>query len=130
MQKFIATYLIFIILFQSVFVTTNFLFEINELAQDFSLHQLKYGDNLTSFISKHFGELKEAHQQQHKEEHQQHKHPSNEINNVDTTNFTVYSCDFTPKNTLENYTLKPNFYYQDKFSTFEKQKIFQPPKVA
>ncbi len=130
MQKLLVTYLATLILFQGMFSNVNILFEINELVEDYQLHKVKYDDDLTTFISKHFGSLKESHKEQHQKEHQQHKHPANELHNNIQLDFTLHYCYFSFKNTVETNKRKTIFSYLDLFSTFEKQKIFQPPKVA
>lgn len=131
MQKFIVTYLATIILFQGIFVNTDVLFEINELLEDYQLHKTKYGDNTYTFLSKHFGDLKESHKKQHQEEHEQHKHPSQDkLANVSQFDYTFNRCNFTIKNVVEINADTSNFHYSDLFSTFEKQKIFQPPKLT
>ena len=131
MQKIVVTYLASLLLFQGVFLNTDILFEVDELLEDYQLHKVKYGDNLTTFISKHFGELKESHKNQHQEEHQQHKHPTQDkIGNSNQVDFTVNHIRFLIKNIIEVNNLKSNFHYTDLFSSFEKQKIFQPPRFS
>jgi len=130
MQRLFVTYLATLILFQGIFFNSNILFEINELMEDFQLHKVKYDDDLTTFFSKHFGDLKESHKQQHQEEHKQHNHPANDLNSNIQVDFALHYCYFTLKNTVEIDEKSPRFSYSDLFSTFEKPKIFQPPRLA
>ncbi len=116
------------ILFQGMFMYANFSFVLEEIWEDYQLHQVKYGDNLTTFLSKHYGELKESHQEQHKKEHQEHQH-HHELNvSFQLDMLWDNSFNFDAKNSIVFYK-QNNFTYKDLFSTFEKQKIFQPPRV-
>lgn len=130
MQKLLVTYLSLLFLFQSTFTNIDVAFEINELVEDYQFHKVKYGDDLTTFFSKHFGSLKESHQEQHRQEHKEHKHPANDFNNHAQVDYAFYDNNFIPQTTIEIIQKKSNFYYKDKFSTFEKQKVFQPPRLS
>ncbi len=130
MQKTLVTYLSLLILFQSTFINVDLAFEINELVEDYQLHKVKYNDNLTTFFSKHFGDLKESHKEQHKQEHKEHKHPANDFSNHIQTDYAFYNNSFKHQTLIEITQNQSNFYYQDKFSTFEKQRVFQPPKLT
>ena len=123
MQKVLVTYLSLLILFQSTFTNVDVAFEINDLMEDYQLHKVKYGDNITTFFSKHFGNLKEEHKEQHKQEHKEHKHPANDFSNHIQVDYAFYNNNFAPQNPIEIIQNKSNFYYKDKFSTFEKQKV-------
>jgi len=130
MKKFVVTYLASLILFQGMFANTDIIFEISELTEDYQLHKKKYGDNLTTFISKHFGDLKESHKKQHQEEHKHHKHPVQNTGSSLQVDFTLLALSFTDKSIIEYDASASNFNYLDLHSTFEKQKIFQPPRIA
>lgn len=131
MQKKLIPYLAIFILFQSMFTNINLFFEIDELVEDYKLHQTKYGDNLTTFISKHFGDLRDSHKEQHKEEHKHHNHPiHSELGSNIQEIYVLQNYNFTI-NTIEKIRSKTdNFYYKNLLSNFEKQKIFQPPRIA
>ncbi len=128
MKNLIVTYLAITILFQGAFLYANIFFQLEEVIQDYQLHKKKYGDNFQTFFSKHFGNLKEQHQEEHKKEHQNHKHHNDmELNvNID---YLCLNTSFKLNDKIEINTKKTNFYYKDLFCLFEKQKIFQPPKV-
>lgn len=130
MQKILVTYLSLLFLFQSTFTNVNVVFEVNNLVEDYQLHKVKYGDNLTAFFSKHFGELKESHKEQHKQEHKEHKHPANDLNSNVQIDYAFYNNKFILQKNIEIIEDQFNFYYQDLFSTFEKPTIFQPPRFA
>jgi len=125
-----VTYLTFLILFQGVFIKTDILFEINELVEDYQLHKAKYGDNLTTFFSKHFGDLKEAHKEQHQQDHKKHKHPANDFNNNIQVDYAFYNLKTALQKNIEIINNQSNSFYLNGFSTFEKPTIFQPPRLA
>ncbi len=130
MKFFFNISLSFIILFQSMNIHFEDVLNVGEFFEHARLHQQKHGDSFLTFLSKHYGDLKEAHKKEHQEEEKNHHSP---INHNCATQlpvdlaFEVYKITI-PKvfKEIEN---QPNYYYKDLFSTFEKQKIFQPPRV-
>ena len=54
MQKILNITLSLIILFQGMFAFIDISFEMEELHEDFVIHQVKYGDDFSTFFSKHF----------------------------------------------------------------------------
>ncbi len=118
------------ILVQSFNIHLGDILKFDMLLDHAKMHKSKYGDNFFVFLSKHYGELKESHKKQHEEEEKNHSHlpvnhdcssqiQSSFILNLVALNITILQAKESPQ----------NFYYQDKFSTFEKQKIFQPPQI-
>lgn len=128
MQKIIVTYLTFIILFQGISVNSDILYQLNEMIEDYQIHKVKYDDNLTTFIAKHFGDLKESHKKEHQEEHKQRKHPVNELNNDIQVDFALNFYCLNTSNYIESSEKSSNFSYSNLFSTYEKSSVFQPPK--
>lgn len=118
------------ILVQSFNIHLGDILKLNMLLEHAELHKSKYGDNFFVFLSKHYGDLKESHKKQHKEEEKSHSHlPINhDCSSQIQSSFilNLIALHITIPLAKES---SPNFYYQDKFSTFEKQKIFQPPKI-
>ena len=57
-----------LILFQSFNIHLDDVIELDELIEHAQFHSAEYGDNFFVFISKHYGELKAEHNQQHQEE--------------------------------------------------------------
>ena len=47
--------------------------QIDELIEHAQMHNQEYGDNIFVFISKHYGELKAAHEKEHQEEKEDHE---------------------------------------------------------
>ncbi len=130
MHKIIVTYLTAIILFQGMFAYVDVLYELNMVIEDYQLHKVKYGDNLTAFLAKHYGNLKSDHKEDHQRDTKNKKHPVQSDFNISQQIYVLQVMDYSISNAIEINKLSDNFYYQDKFSTFEKQKIFQPPQLA
>lgn len=116
------------ILVQSTSVQIDGFDKIKKMVGHYSLHYEYYGDNFTIYISKHYGELKESHKQEHKENEDNCIH--NECTSQLLANFTlgvsvinVLYSKFPIKETLK-------YYNKELIPTFEKQKIFQPPQIV
>ena len=121
-----------LILFQSLNIHIEDFFKLNELVEHAQLHKERYGDNFFTFLSKHYGSLKEAHEKQHQEEEKEHNHPpiDHSCNSQVNLVFLLQTHSFSLEESSLNVKKVTNFYYQDKFSTFEKQQVFQPPQVS
>lgn len=131
MKKIIVTSLASLILFQGVFMNTDILFEIDEMLIDYQFHKTKYGDNTYTFLSKHFGNLKESHKKEHQKEHEQHKHPIHDQSaNTLKIDYTFQNYQFILENEVELILKSTTFHYKNLFSSFEKPTIFQPPRTT
>ena len=62
-----------LLLMQSMGLRYDDLVRLDELIEHASYHQQQYGDSLFTFLSKHYGEQKEAHQRDHREEQEDHR---------------------------------------------------------
>ena len=121
-----------LIVFQSFNIHFGDVLKFSEILEHADLHKEKYGDNFMVFISKHYGELKASHKKQHQEEERDHSHTpinhdcSSQLQSV----FVMNLISLNIENSSKEIKITENFYYQDKFTSFEKQRIFQPPQVA
>ncbi len=117
---------------QSANIHFDDVLQFREFIEHANLHKDKYGDSFMVYVSKHYGELKESHKEQHQEEEKDHKHTPIHHDCAAQTQidvlFSAFSFSFKTTKFIES--SKTTFYYQDKFSTFEKQKIFQPPQFS
>jgi len=94
-------------------------------------HSENHGDNFIVFISKHYGELKEQHEQQHQEEKKEHeKLPVR-------GEFSFSSTWFVPHNQAELSlkvpvitTTSSIFFYKETYYSIRESAIFQPPRRA
>jgi hypothetical protein len=120
-------------LMQSANIHFNDVLEFKELLEHANMHKERYGDNFVVFLSKHYGELKDSHKEQHEQEQKENQNAP--IQHHDCTAqiqidflFNSFTYSFTVNKFIDS--KKTNFYYQDRHSTFEKQKIFQPPQMS
>ena len=130
MRRITVTYLTTLIFFQGIFAPVDVFSEIEIMIEDYQLHKVKYGDDLTTFLSKHYGNLQNNHKEEHQKDTQNKNYPIQSGFNSSQQIYFLQVIDFSISNIAEINDLSNNFYYQDEFSSFEKQKIFQPPKVA
>ncbi len=131
MSKLISLCIAILILFQSFNIHADII-KLTEIIEHAQLHHKRYGDGLLTFLSKHYGSLKESHKKQHQQEEKEHPHPPIQHDCGAQTNFShaLLSHSFALENLERKLEDKANFYYQDKFSTFEKQRVFQPPQIV
>ncbi len=130
MTKIASIALSFLILIQSFNMDLGDLVHVDDLMEHAEYHSEKYGDDFLVFISKHYGELQEEHNQDHQDEKKKHEELP----------FTHHCCShaFTALvlNRFEMQVLKTepvadsttNFHYLDNYSSLEKSDIFQPPQ--
>lgn len=130
-NKLFSISLSLIILLQSLGLNFNDIAQIDEFIEHAIFHNEQHGDNVFVFISKHYGELKEDHDEKHQDEKNEHKKlPFQEQS---PTTITVFTLDTNQLeiNTLEFVDYSPsNFYYQDTYSTSHSEKILQPPRFS
>lgn len=131
MNFFISISLSFVLLFQGINIGLPDLLQAGELLEHARFHSQEHGDNFIVFISKHYGELKEQHEQQHQEEKQEHeKLPVR-------GEFAFGSTWFVPNNP-ETFNLKifvlttstSEYFYKETYSSIGESGIFQPPRFA
>ncbi len=73
MVKIASILVAFLLLFQSLNIHFDDIAELDELIEHAQFHANEHGDNFFVFISKHYGELKKDHEQQHQEEKEEHE---------------------------------------------------------
>lgn len=132
MNKLFSILLSSVILLQSLGMHMDDLVQIDEFIEHAQFHSEQYGDNVLVFISKHYGELKAAHNKEHQEEKQDHEQLPFQHNfqTLSITDFTFNgsSLEF---NTLVFQEFKTfNFHYQAPCSSLHTEGILQPPRQA
>lgn len=131
MNFFISISLSVVLLFQGINFGLPDLLNAGELIEHARFHSENHGDNFIVFISKHYGELKEQHEQQHQEEKKEHeKLPVR-------GEFSFSSTWFAPNNEAELLlkvpvitTTSSLFFYKETYSSIRATAIFQPPRRA
>lgn len=130
MNKLFSILLSCVILLQSFGMHIDDLVQIDEFIAHAQFHSEQYGDNVLVFISKHYGELKTAHDKEHQEEKEDHEQLP-----FQHQSHTTYVMDFNlnfkvPElSTLDVLEFRIfNFHYQAPLSTLHSEGILQPPR--
>lgn len=131
MKFFISISLSFVLLFQGINSGLPDFIKAGELIEHARFHSQNHGDNFIVFISKHYGELKEQHEQQDQEEKQEHeKLPA-------PGEFAFSSIWFVPINPVTfsfripvKTTSASQYFYKKTYSSIGRSSIFQPPRPA
>ena len=118
---------------QSLRISFSDLVQVDDLLEHASYHKEQFGDNFLTFLSKHYGSLKEDHNKKHSEEKPQHEQlPFQQLSHFSGLQIVLHrSTGFElifPSDDLASG--KPNFYYFLVDATGFKSGIFQPPKQA
>ena len=129
--KLFSIFISSLILVQSFNIHFGDVLKLNEMMEHAKLHKNRYGDDFLVFLSKHYGELKQSHKKQHTEEEKDHSHPpiNHDCNSQLQAPFVINIVSFSIEN-VQTPKKSAIFFYQDNFSSFEKQKIFQPPQLT
>lgn len=131
MLRFFSILFSLVILVQSFGISMGDIVKTNQLIAHAKYHNQKYQDNFLSFISKHYGTLKESHEKSNKEEKSQHEklpfkqHTTNAsftLVLVSFRNFLI-SSDFSEK-------ASNNFLYEEPTSSSHTSRLIQPPRQA
>ncbi|PHR95716.1 MAG: hypothetical protein COA80_10050 [Leeuwenhoekiella sp.] len=127
MQNLISAILSMLVLAQSFSVSLADFLHIPDLVTHYEYHQEHFGDDLLSFIEKHYGELKEEHRQEH-EGHD--KLPSGHQHSCAHSAVVFLN---TQQPTPEHKSIpadqtSANYFYRDNYHFAAVSGIFQPPK--
>lgn len=120
----------FVILLQSVGLHTDDLVQIDEFIEHAKFHSEQYGDNVFVFISKHYGELKAAHEKEHQEEKEDHEklpfqhHCS--LSSMVAYTTSIFNTDLETPIVSEHKVT--NFFYQPPSSSSHTKGLLQPPR--
>ena len=122
-----------LMLLQSLHFGVSDLTQLDELLEHASYHQQQFGDSFLTFLSKHYGDQKEKHQQDQGEE--QHDHEQLPFQQV-PQHISGHSHFYVPGRILWESQLEygesqsHNFYYQSGSPAVHTDGIFQPPRLA
>ncbi|MRH99007.1 hypothetical protein GH721_00550 [Kriegella sp. EG-1] len=132
MSKLLSIWLSLIIILQSFGLHFNDIAQIDEFIEHAQFHSEAYGDNVLVFISKHYGELKAAHEIEHQEEKKDHENlPFKHHCHLSTISAFTLNYIVLLTNTM-NFTeiATANFHYQEPSSSFEIKGLLQPPRQS
>ncbi|SHJ43135.1 hypothetical protein SAMN04487911_1214 [Arenibacter nanhaiticus] len=132
MKKLFSIALALFIMVQSFSLNLVDLAQLDDFLKHAKFHQEKYGDSLLVFISKHYGDLKQQHHLENREEQKEHeKLPFNQQNTCYTANaFVLHSYDVLLPKSLPITDTTSYFFYKNTYSQISESDIFQPPKQA
>ena len=131
MSKLFAISLSFIILVQSAGIGAEDLLQLDELIEHAQFHKQEHGDSFFVFLSKHYGELKVEHSQNHQEEQNDHEQLPFQCQGHVLSIVACLDFDISFINTIEIVdSSESNFRYVSSISTLHKKGLLQPPKLA
>ncbi|MDP5099959.1 MAG: hypothetical protein NWQ09_01420 [Nonlabens sp.] len=134
MLKWFSTSFALLLLLQSSNISISDVLKIDNLISHARFHGEYHGDSLFVFISKHYGELKESHNQEHKHEQTEHEHLP--FNHSSCAHHVVVIAYFTPASKEELKTIQldelkeSNFHYSAPFSIAHTTGLLQPPRES
>lgn len=129
MFKILAIILSNLILFQSLNIHLESFSKLNVLLEHGQLHQEAYGDNFFEFLYEHYGDQDLLTASNHTEHKDLPFKSSSQTCNHLISIFDFKIDVFEVKNNVR-LQIKPNYFYKDSHSFFEKHAVFQPPKFA
>tara|TARA_R100001369_G_scaffold82187_1_gene113747 strand:- start:288 stop:686 length:399 start_codon:yes stop_codon:yes gene_type:complete len=119
-------------LFQGFTLSLKDLAQIGDLVEHVNFHANTYGDSFETFLSKHYGELKEKHARDNQEEKDEHeKLPFSHQSNIQ--NFIVFvhiPNDYFSSKIILGSNTSSIFFYSESYSSIRESEIFQPPRLA
>ncbi|QHI36255.1 hypothetical protein IMCC3317_16140 [Kordia antarctica] len=132
MQKLFSILISLIVLLQSLGFDSVDIIQLDEFMEHAQFHSEQYGDNVLVFISKHYGELKAAHDEEHQEEKEEHEQlPFQQVSNSGTSLVFTLQTTETIESTVEFSEFnKANFYYKALSSSLHSEGLFQPPRLS
>ena len=105
--------------------------QLDELLEHAQYHKETFGDNFITFLSKHYGEQKEDHSQQHQEEREQHEQlPFQQVAHLSYAPVFLVRSNTIPLDgpAEPEASQAPNFRYLPSASSGYLPGIFQPPR--
>lgn len=121
-----------LILIQSFNIHFSDLIELDELIEHAQFHSAEYGDNFFVFISKHYGELKAEHNQEHQEEKEQHEQLPFQHQCQSTSLYAVVLNRLMETSNIVDLGIhsSTNYFYQVSYHSLSQEGLFQPPRTT
>lgn|SRR5690625_2408003 len=132
MKVLIAISLSFLVFFQSVGMDMSDIFMLTDFIEHAKFHSVEHGDDFFTFLDKHYGSLKAAHEEAHQEEKSEHeKLPFQNKTNINIiSEVIVEDYEFPLIKSMIYHLIKHHFYYQNHYNFLDRDSIFQPPRFA
>lgn len=130
MIKFISFSIASVILIQSFNIHMLDILKLKNLMEHLEFHKSTYGDDVFTFVAKHYGYQKLKHEDNdEKEDHQQLPFHHNTC--LDSIVFYVFDMNRYQIKDLDHSDSELNtFFFQSAYSFMENADIFQPPQFA
>jgi len=129
--KFSSILLAVFVLAQSFNLHSEDLLKLGTLVSHMEFHQEEYGDDLFTFISKHYGDKKSSHEDEPKDSEDHHRLPFNHNRCMDSGQIFVMNIDKLSFQFLADDLIQTShFYYQNSYTFLDNSDVFQPPKIA
>ena len=132
MLKVVSLVFSFVILIQSFDIHLSDIVELDELIAHAQFHEEEYGDNFFVFISKHYGDLKAEHNQQHQEEKEDHERLpfQHQFHTGSLSVFVLIQISEYPFNIEMVVDQDSNYFYQASYHSLAQEELLQPPRHA
>lgn len=133
MQKIATAFLSLFILIQSFNISFGDFLHFQDLINHYEYHQNTFGDDVYTFINKHYGELKSEHNREHQEEREDHEklpfeHQHSCVHTINAF-FSQNESQAIPKIVPVDQTTSYSEYHNS-YSYALHSSIFQPPRKA
>lgn len=131
MKFFISIVLSTILLVPGMHFGLSDILKTGKLLEHARFHSQEHGDNFVVFIAKHYGDLKEQHEQQHEEEKKEHEKLP--VRGEITTGINLFVPIFSGFPSFKSPVISSSasvFFYKAIYSSPGATAIFQPPRLA
>ena len=121
-----------LILFQSFNIHLDDVIELDELIEHAQFQSAEYGDNFFVFISKHYGDLKADHNQQHQEEKEEHENLPFQ-HQCQTASLSAFLLNQLAEYPIDMDTFldrDSDYFYQASYHSLAQEGLLQPPRRA
>jgi hypothetical protein len=131
-MKISAFFLSLLFLLQGTYWNMDDISRIGVLMEHAQFHADAYGDSFFVFLSKHYGELQEDHNEMHDEEKSQHERLpfQGKCCVLVVADLPILAVNHSLPNTSVNCNASRNFHYQDNYASLSCFEIFQPPRMT
>lgn len=122
-----------LMLLQSFNFAVSDLIQLDELLEHATYHRQQFGDSFLTFLSKHYGDQQERHQQDHREEQPDHEQlPFQQIPQHISGHSQFYMPGRLHWESLQDNgeTQSHNFFYLSGSPVVHTDGIFQPPRLT
>ncbi len=131
LTKFTSLLLSILMLSQSFNIHMMDVLKLSNLIEHIEFHKSVDGDDIFSFLSKHYGDQTEAHNGQRKDSDEHQKLPFNHTVSIDTGQLFIFDASLIKL----AFSVAPDvkrsiFCYYNFYSFLENTDIFQPPRIA